>query len=219
MDLTMELFDFGVEPKIELPAPSTAFDYTPVARAEFQMLNGEANAELIAATPPALGESEFRRRGLAFCADIRAEVESVSGVAREALRGIKPRDDPNQLSPLQSRAMARKWSTHLTEPIARLEKRILKPLAELGPPSEIAATYHELLQRFAIDAEAREAQARALRAGAFSIYTQLEEEFFTDVGPEEESLLRGVGLGSCLTGQSGDQSGANSASSTQAETS
>jgi hypothetical protein len=208
MDLTMELFDFGVEPKIELPAPGTVLDYTPVARAELQMLNGEANADLIAATPPALQESAFRRRGLAICADIRAEVESVSGAARKALGRIQPGVDPSQLSPLESLATARQWSAHFTEPIARLEKRILKPLATLGPPSKVAAAYRELLQRFAIDAEVREAQARALQAGAFAIYTQLEEEFFTGDGPEEGALLRRVGLGSCLKGQPSNRSGA-----------
>jgi hypothetical protein len=37
-----------------------------------------------------------------------------------------------------------------------------------------------------IDAEAREAQARAPRAGAFAIYAQVEEEFFTDDGPKRK---------------------------------
>lgn len=207
MDMTMELFDFGAEPKIELPASKTVLDYTPVARAELQMLNGEANANLIAATPPALPKSEFRRRGLAICADIRAELESVSGAAAKALSEIKSGVDPSQLSPLESLETARQWSAHLTEPIARLEKRILKPLAALGPPSDVETSYRELLQRFAIDAEAREAQALALQAGSFNIYTQVEEEFFTHDSPEEAALLRRVGLGSCLE----DQSGANSA--------
>jgi len=94
--------------------------------------------------------------------------------------------------------VARAWATHLTGPIARLEKRILRPLASLGPPSEVATPYRELLQRFAIDAEAREAQARALEAGSFNIFTQVQEEFFTDNAPAQEALLREVGLGSCL---------------------
>jgi hypothetical protein len=201
MDMTMELFDFGAEPKIELPAPSTVLDYTPVALAELQMLNGEANADLIAATPPALPESEFRRRGLAVCAGIRAELEAVSGAATKALSGIKPGVEPSRLSPLESLATARQWSAHITGPIAHLEKRILKPLAALGPPSNLAAPYRNLLRRFAIDAEAREAQAQALQAGAFKIYTQVEQEFFTDDGPEEEALLRRAGLEGCLNAE------------------
>jgi len=202
MDMTMELFDFGAGPKIELPAPRTVLDYTPVARAELQMLNGEANADLIKATSPALSEPEFHRRGLVTCAKIRDEVKSVSDAAAKALGRIKPGVDRNRVSPVESLATARLWSAHLTEPIARLEKRILRPLASLRPPSDLAAPYRELLQRFAIDAEAREAQARALQAGAFSIFTQVEEEFFTDDGPEQEALLRRVGLGNCLKGES-----------------
>lgn len=203
MDMTMELFAFGAEPRIELPAPSTVLDYTPVARAELGMLNGEANADLIAARPPALTMSEFRRRGLAICAGIRADRESISAAAARALSRIKPGVDPSRLYPLESLATARQWAAHVTEPIARLEKRILKPLAALGPPSEIAEPYRQLLRRFAIDAEAREAQTRALQAGSFNIYTQVEDEFFTDDGPEEEALLRQVGLGSCLEAGSG----------------
>jgi hypothetical protein len=175
------------------------------------MLNGEVNANLIAETPPPLSESEFQRHGLAICAGIRAELESVSGTARAALRRVKPGVDPSRLSPLESPATARLWSANVTEPIARLEERILKPFAALGPPSDVAAAYRELLERFAVDAEAREAQARALQAGSFNIYTQLEEEFFAHDGPEEQALLRQVGLGTCLEGQPGDQPGSNAA--------
>lgn len=201
MDLTIELFDFGAEPEIELPALETVLDYTPVARAELQMLDGEANAGLIAARPPALPESEFRRRGLAICDQIGAEVKSVSRAAANALRRVRPGVELSELSPVEGPTIARFWLAHLTGPIARLERRILQPLASLGPPEDVAAAYHELLQQFAIDAEAREAQARALQAGAFKIFTQVEDEFFTENSSRQESLLRQVGLGGCFEGE------------------
>jgi hypothetical protein len=201
MDLTMELFNFGTEPKIALPAPRTVLDYTPVARAELQMLDGAGNAGLIAARPPALSESEFRRRGLAICDQIRGEVKSVSSAAADALKRVRPGVELSELSPVGDPAIARLWSVHLTGPIARLEKRILQPLAALGPPEDVASPYHELLQQFAIDAEAREAQARALQAGAFNIFTQVEDEFFTDNSTKQQDLLRRVGLGGCFEGE------------------
>jgi hypothetical protein len=197
MDMTIELFDFGVEPKIDLPAPDTVLDYTPVARAELQMLTGESNASLIAATPPELSAAEFRRRGLAVCADIRAEVESLTAAVKKAMRAFKP----SWLSPAESLAGAREWATHFYDPVARLERRILKPLAALGPPSDVAATYRVLLHRLALDAEARQAQALALEAGSFAVYSQVQREFFTHDFPEEEALWRQVGLGDCLSGQ------------------
>jgi hypothetical protein len=201
MDLTTELFDFGAEPKVELPTRESVLAYTPVARAELQMLDGEANAGLIEARPAALSESEFRRRGLAICDQIRAEVKSVSDGAAAALRRIHPGVELSELSPVQDLATARLWSAHLTGPIAGIEKRILQPLAALGPPDDVASPYRELLQQFAIDAEAREAQARALQAGAFNIFTQVEDEFFTDNSAKQATLLREVGLGSCFEGE------------------
>lgn len=201
MDLTTELFDFWAEPEIALPAPRTVLDYTPVARAELQMLDGSANASLIGAAPSALPESEFRRRGFAICDQIRAEVRSVSRRAVATLRRVRPGVELSELSPVADPAIARLWSTHITGPIARIENRMLQPLAALGPPEDVAAAYHKLLQQFAVDAEAREAQAHALQAGAFKIFTQVEEEFFTDNSTMQEALLRRVGLEGCLEGE------------------
>jgi hypothetical protein len=42
MDMTMELFDFGAVPKINLPDRSEAFDSTPIARANLHLLDGSA---------------------------------------------------------------------------------------------------------------------------------------------------------------------------------
>jgi hypothetical protein len=178
MDLTMEFFDFGIAPNVDLLHPSETFDATPLARAQLHLLDG--NTVGIPAQPaggPPLSLASFRSRSATICNGLIAKARRLAGANRKLKADL---DETERISGAGGggrnamlRAM-RAYSTHVLEPAVRLGIASMRRLARLSPPAGSRAAFRRYLHFASISIEIDLAQTRALELGSFKTVKQLE---------------------------------------------
>ena len=197
MDMKMELFDFRVRPKIELPPAAEVFDTTPMMRAELNMVNGSTLAELIAPSHHApLSATAFRRQGNAACQRLRRELKPLARLAHDWTARLKASGGWEARTRPQIATRIRRFGSDFYRPLVSLEKRTLRRFGRLSPPAADATTFTRFLHRNAIETELRLAQAVAAEAGNLSIWDDLESKVKAN-RKGEDAIVRDLGLSAC----------------------
>ncbi len=196
MDMTMEMFDFGTRPTIELPPPSASVDVTPLVRAELHLLNGEKLAPLMPSGSGApMSGAEFHRRGSAICRGAHREMAAVARSTKalgKELEAAGVRDYP----PRAKLAELRRFAAVLYRPVSDLALRATRRFARLSPPPALAAAYEEAVHDLAVSSEAFSAEAVAVEVGAMTLWKKIEAETKSRSKRENE-LWRRIGLDGC----------------------
>lgn len=192
MDMRIELFDFGIAPRIDVPDRSEVLDSTPLARASLDLLNGESAQRLIhpAAGPP-LAQSDFEQRGNEICRRLSGQVHALTAEAAPLMEAIRQSRKGTELkSALQQAGIG------LYEPLVRRAEVALKELGQLKPEASTAAAYTLFLDHAALETELIEAVTSALEVGNLSLVRDLEKRL-DQVSDESNSSADAVGLGDC----------------------
>jgi hypothetical protein len=169
MDMRMQFFQFGAQPKIKFPPKRRVLDYTPVLRAELGMIDGSTLGPL---RPPAgakpLAAAVFRHRATGICRKAEGEAKELlkknAGLI-QALKGL----DPNDLRGGGGKPVVDAYGRRLTEPAIGMTRRFLRELSVLDPPAAWADDYHRLLKFGTIETEWGLARTRALQLGVLKL--------------------------------------------------
>jgi hypothetical protein len=157
MDMTMEFFDFGATPKIDLPDRAEVFDSTPIARANLHLLDGSTTGiRPDAADGPTLSLSTFQRKATAICHDVVHRARPLVVRARH----------------LKGHPVA--YSQQVLEPIMRVATKGMRRLAELSPPTSLQAAFRRYLRLSSVSIEINLAQTRALEIRSVTTVKKLE---------------------------------------------
>src|SRR5205085_114094 len=163
------LFDFGPQPKIELPPTHLVFDYTPVLRAELGLDDGSQIGSL---APPAgakaLSVAEFHARGAKVCRGVIGKAEGLFGRNTSLFRELG-RLSPADLESGNYRPLVRAYGTRVMAPAYNLLRKGTDELAALAPPASLASDYRRYLQLDAIQIEEAQALIRVLALGQTKI--------------------------------------------------
>lgn len=201
METRMELFDFGKQPTIDLPADDEAVDMTPLIRAELRMLDGSGFRKLLA---PSVGRplsaAAFRRKGNAICRDLIHKAHE-TGPPMVSL-GDRLREAKTKSAFL---AVMRDWSQTYVRPGIALAVDATRRLAQLTPPPSDNSEYTTVKRYLAIGLERLQALAVALETGSLRALKTLaaEEKAHKHDGDPQ---LRRLGLNACI-GDSADKDG------------
>jgi hypothetical protein len=197
MDLTMEFFDFGVAPKIDLPSPSETFDSTPLARAQLHLLDGSS---VRLATPAAsvapLSPSVFRNRASAICNGLIDRMHRMKAAAEPLMRQLRSVGKTGNGDP---RTALHTLSTRYFEPAIRVIVGATRRLAALPPPAATRADFRDFLHLSTVAIEINEAQARALDVGSIKAGRSVEPQL-QSVGRRIKKLVHRIGIDSCGDG-------------------
>jgi hypothetical protein len=199
MDMTMELFDFGKQPKIDLPSSDEAFDVTPLTRVQLGLVDGGALEHLIAPTGGApLPRAQFRRKGNAICREEKRQSKVGPPIVplKQYLRGAGSKEELV--------AKMRRWSATYVRPGIKLGEEAGRRLAHLTPPAADAAEYAAALKKLAMGVERLQALAVALELGSMPALKQVGEEE-TAHKDEADAELRRLGLDACVGDDSADE--------------
>ena len=199
-DIKTELFDFGPQPKIELPPKQTVFDYTPVLRAELGLEDGSQLGPFEpAADAPALSTADFHARGAKVCHTVVGKAEALfarNTALFEELHGLSSSD----LSSDGAKQIVRAYGSRVLEPAYRLLHAGTRELAALVPPPSLASDYRRYLLLDTIQLEEGQALTRVLALGQTKIpgADKLEAEAEARKA-ERERLASSLGLSACET--------------------
>jgi hypothetical protein len=202
MNLTMEFFDFGIEPAVDLPRPGEVFDSTPLSRAGLHLLDGSTVG--VPARPsaaPALSAAAYRRRANELCVSNERRQKPLEGPARalserivHLVRGAASGEGDREAL-LEA---LRQYASRFDEPAIRVGRREMRRFAQLAPPAALRPPIQRLLHFVAVALEVTLAETRAMELGALRTARQLQ--------PRLKSAQRGArragreaGLGPCFT--------------------
>lgn len=209
MDMRTELYDFGVKPKIALPARREVFDATPIARAKLHMLNGSSLArQARPSRSEPLPAAEFRRRANRACRTVLREVRALIR-HRSAVAAAMKRIEEEGVLDQRFRAAASRFGLRIYEPLYRLARRYLARAADIPPPAPLAAGYRRYVHNFAVQTEITLAEARIMEAGAFAEGKGLNDRK-KRLSDASDEMARELGLPDCADDGSGS-AGAGSA--------
>lgn len=197
MDLTMEFFDFGITPKVDLPPASETFDSTPLARAQLHLLDGSS---VRLPSPPAsampLSPSTFHSRASAICNGLIDRMHRMKAAAKPLMRQLKGAGEPGKADP---RTALQTLSTRYFEPAIRVIAGTARRLAVLPPPAATRADFREFLHLSAVAIEINEAQARALDLGSMKAGRAVEPQL-QSTARRIRQLVHRIGIDSCGDG-------------------
>jgi hypothetical protein len=203
MDLTMEFFDFGIAPKVDLPSASETFDATPLARAQLHLLDGNS---IPLGAPPAgaspLSMQEFRKQATSNCDTLIERENRIKAAAKpleRRLKEINRLSKMGQANPRTVREVLHTISTRYFDPAIHVIVGASRRLAVLPPPATAQADFHSFLHLSAIATEINEAQARALDLAAMKTGSALEPQL-RSVGQRIVKLVHRMGIDSCGNG-------------------
>jgi hypothetical protein len=203
MDLTMEFFDFGIAPNVDIPPSSETFDATPLARAQLHLLDG--NSIPLDAPPagaPPLSAQEFRKRATSICDTLIERENRIKAAAKPLERRLKETNRPSktgQGDPLTVREVLHTLSTRYFDPAIKIIVGASRRLAVLPPPATARADFRSFLHLSAVAAEINEAQARALDVGAMKAGSSVESQL-QSAERRIVKLIRRIGIDSCANG-------------------
>jgi hypothetical protein len=197
MDLTMEFFDFGIAPKVDLPPASETFDSTPLARAQLHLLDGSS---VRLPSPPAsavpLSPSAFHSRASAICNGLIDRMHRMKAAAKPLMRQLKEAGGPGKADP---RTALQTLSTRYFEPAIRVIAGTARRLAVLPPPTATRADFREFLHLSTVAIEINEAQARALDLGSMKAGRAVEPQL-QSTARRIKRLVHRIGIDSCGDG-------------------
>jgi hypothetical protein len=207
MDMRMQFFRFGAQPKIKFPPKRRVLDYTPVLRAELGMIDGSTLGPL---RPPAgakpLPTSVFRRRVKGICHAVVGEVEDLLRRQTALIHKLKALG-LGSLQSNEAKAIAVAYGRRLEEPAYRVVRHATGQLAALVPPVADEADYRRYLELDAKQSEWIYAEARGLQLGAFKLpVLESHKSEGEEEARERKTLADKMGIGSCEKG--GSQVGA-----------
>jgi hypothetical protein len=194
MDMRIELLDFGVTPRISLPDHGEVFDATPLARAELNLLDGEAMGKrLFHPAGAALTSAELSRQGNAICRGFKRRGKELTRERHGLIDAIKGASSRDQLRGAMQRA-----GSLFYEPALRLIEDALRKLGRLRPPSQSNGTYARFLHRSATELEITEAEIRALELGDLKA-TQDFGKKRKSISKTTDAIANSIGLGDCAS--------------------
>jgi hypothetical protein len=204
MDLTMEFFDFGIAPKVDLPTASETFDATPLGRAQLHLLDGSS---VRLPSPPAsaapLAPSAFRSRASAICNGLIDRMHRMKAAAEPLMQQLKKAGGPGKADP---RTALQTFSTRYFEPAIRVIAGTARRLAALSPPAATRADFRELLHLSTVAIEINEVQARALDLGSMKGGRAVEPQL-QSTARRIRRLAHRIGIDSCGDGAAFGPSG------------
>ena len=194
MDMSIDFFDFGINPDIPLPTEAEVFDATPLARAGLGLLDGASEKHLIdpAAGPP-LTAAKFKDRANSICRAVSVDAEAL---LREQSGLIEALKQSAKTNPEKALGAFREVGVKLYEPLFDLYQRILRQLGQLRPPAETASLFRTFLDRGAGEVELIGAQTSALEVGELRLYQRLNQELETR-SDASDRIAEKLGLDDC----------------------
>jgi hypothetical protein len=177
-DLRMDLFGFGVEPKVKLPAADEVFDSTPLARAELDLLEGDSVRDLVAAAGEPLSASAYRRRSSTICTGIERGIEALrkrSAPERAAMERFGRDGGTRSHSPQETLRAFRMVSAAYFEPVLATIEAGLARLGRLSPPPDRAPAFHHFMRLSAMYVEIDLAETRAVEIGQLKLAQSLSD--------------------------------------------
>jgi hypothetical protein len=200
MDLTMEFFDFGIAPKVGLPAASETFDATPLGRAQLHLLDGSTMgvpARVSDGQPLSL--ASFRRQGNAICGRLQERTKRLVSANEATVERMRQADNLSKSGEADREAVARAlrdYSTRILEPVIRLGGRTLSEVAALSPPPALRSSVQRFLHFGAVTLEIDVARNRALEVHSSSALDELKEQFHA-ASHKTDQAARTAKLGAC----------------------
>jgi len=216
MDMRIDLFDFGISPKVKLPPAREVFDATPLLRAELNLLDGESAKRFIAPAGEPLQASAYRRRSLAICVGIErriGQLEQRAAPERAAFERFARDGGAGSHSSQQTLQMFRKISYAYYEPALGAVERGFRRLGRLAPPASRASAFRRFIRQAVIYIEIDRAETRAVEVGQMKLAESLSKRLRSMSGSIERAT-RGAGLPSVCAAH--DESGSRSSSATGA---
>lgn len=210
MDMRIDLFDFGAQPKISLPPAGEVFDTTPIMKAELHLLEGPSAARFLAPAGPALSAGRFRAKARAICREMGDQARPLTRASAPLMRRfqaavaeVKAGEASLQTLIDAYRAVAAK----LYEPGMRITAQALRKLGRLSPPPSLATRFDSFVRlsttsRERLLAGMREIEAGELRSGA----ARSKENHGT--ARRARRLAGQLGLGACASHRSSSGSSA-----------
>ncbi|HET7485984.1 MAG TPA: hypothetical protein VFJ64_11505 [Solirubrobacterales bacterium] len=200
MDLTMEFFDFGIAPKVDLPPANETFDATPLGRAQLHLLDGSTMgvpARVSDGRPLSL--PSFRRQGNAICGRLKQRASHLLSANKPALERMREADRLSKAGEGDRQAVARAmhdYDARILEPIVRLGGRTLSEIASLAPPPALRSSVQRFLHFGAVTLEIDTARNRALEVHASRTLDELKEQFHA-ASHKADQAARQAKLGAC----------------------
>jgi hypothetical protein len=197
-DLRMDLFDFGVAPKVKLPPVHEVFDSTPLVRAELDLLKGDSVRALVAPAGSPLSPPAFHRRSGAICTGIERGIQALKRRATPeiaALERYRLGGGAGDHSPRETLRVLRTASEAYFEPVlARIEAGLGR-LGRLSPPANRATAFHRFMRLSAMYLEIDLAETRAAEVGQLKLAQSLQGRLHSLSG-QLEGATAAAGLAS-----------------------
>lgn len=196
MDMRIDLFDFGIEPKVALPPPGRVLDTTPLLRAKLGLFGGgEPRAPAAKAERPR-SRAAFRAELNDVCQGLKREFAPLSKRAvslnREVARVARSEG-------VGSRATLRAFqrlAAGLYQPLVRMVDRTLGRIEAIGPPPGMAVQYRRYIRISTTQLGLMRATTRALQLGEYRLVKRLENRI-ERLGKRTKKLARELGGSAC----------------------
>jgi hypothetical protein len=198
MDMRIDLYDFGIEPTIEVPPPSRVFDTTPLLEAELG-LSGKRERDRpgrAVQAGPALSPTALRARVGKICREMKRRFRPYEQrndalgrrVKRVALaRGIN--------SPATKRAF-QQAAIQVFEPMIRIAEPALDRLEGLKAPPALADEMGRYLRLSERQIDLTRSMTRALEIGELELVDRLDDQLDRLETPAKR-LARTLGGSAC----------------------
>ena len=169
MDMRVQFYAFGRQPKIKLPPKRKVLDFTPVLRAELGLEDGSTVGPL---GPPAgakpLSVAAFHQRVRGFCRGVLSKARTISDGGAGLMDRIKALG-PSGTRSAEGHELISAYGTRVVEPIYWVVHRETRKLVSVDPPPSLAAEYSRYLAMDAKSVEWSLAQTRMLELGTIGL--------------------------------------------------
>jgi len=200
MDMTIDYFDFGITPEVQLPDPSTVFDATPLVRTELGLLDGSSEMPAPPSSHP-LSSPAFHSRALKICAGVKGQLTRVEDRQKPLTDRLKATVRRDGLKSRSTLAAFRAAAFGIYEPALHTARRALRRLGRLAPPPPQASEYRRLLRLSSRSLEIDLAETRAVEVGRYSLADRLSKNL-KRVEARSKQLAKQIGLKACEDGES-----------------
>jgi hypothetical protein len=214
VEMRIDLYDFGVAPKISLPDAREVFDATPAVKAKLH-LPGKIKAPHTHASSrpagPALSPTEFRSKASTVCRQakqrIRGSLQASAG-AIEAAKQDAAQARANGASAEEALRIYGAAAGRYFDPIIRLGMRAVSELDRLEPPAGEARVYRRFVAATALGIEQVRGMVRALEDGNLALAKRIQNEP-NHASHRSDVLASKLGLPACVGDAAAPPSGSS----------